>query len=597
MVRKRLKVNDNLVLVIDTNKKGVNIFHEKNFICYFNWNKKQHIEIKKPKNELNQHLSELNLLTNNTAQKLINYFVNLEYIIKAQIEAEKQTETSEQIERDIVKQIVDKYGDKLLTLRETDEFCLYNKGYYQKGTIPKTKIKQDINKIAKEIEGFKYTLSTRNTIYDLIRNETYTSIDTFHYNENIINVLNGLLIRKGKKWRFIPHEKIEKPIRTFTQLPVEFDPKAKCPLIDNEIRLIVGKMYVDDIYEMIGYFLISTIKFHKAFMLFGPPSSGKTTLIDVITNFIGDEHLCQVKLHDLSRTFQLPNLRDKMVNIGDDLLDKPIKYTDVFNKIVTNRKLEAEMKGVQDNVKWNNITKNLFGCNILPDDKYTTEGFHRRWVLIPCYNIFEIKKIIRDYGYKISTPKELSGLLNKCLLGILRLEERGGFRQTEEYVRITWALERNPVAQYTERYCTNNEAGSIDCQLFYEMICNWRKKRGLPEITKSKCTRSLKAIYPSIKVVSVSKNSHPESSGYKYSGISYNEEFNVDELERNIRIRRAFEDKREENEVNGESAFEALEREEVVEEVEFFDNELKDSEKIDANRLFEADDDLQFEPF
>ncbi len=592
MVRRRLKVNDNLVLVIDPDKKGVNIFHDKNFICYFNWNKKQHIEIKKPKNELNQYLSELNFLTNNTAQKLLNYFVNLEHTIKVQIEAEKQTETSEQIERNIEKQIVDKHGDKLLTLRETDEFCLYNKGYYQRGTIPKTKIKQEINKIAKGIEGFRHTISTRNNVYDLIRDETYVHLDTFHYNENIINVLNGLLIRRGKKWQFISHKKIEKPIRTFTQLPVEFNPKAKCPLIDKEISLIVGKRYKNDVYEMIGYFLIPTIKFQKAFMLFGPPSSGKTTLIEIITNFIGKEHICKKKLHELGRTFQIHNLRDKMVNIGDDLLDKPIKYTDTFNEIVTNKILSGEMKGVQDDVTWWNITKNLFGCNILPDDKYVSEGFHRRWILIPCYNIFGIKEIIRDFGDKISTQEELSGLLNKCLIAILRLEERKGFRQTEEYVRVTWALERNPVAQYTERYCSDNETGSIDCQLFYEMICNWRKKRGLPEISKSKCTRSLKSIYPKVRVISVSKKTHSESSGYKYRGISYNEDFKSDDNIQSIRVRRAFEDAREENEEYGKSEFE------TEKQVEIFDDiKLEDSEKIDANELFETDDDFQFEAF
>lgn len=610
MTRRKLKVHSNLTIIIDTDKKGVNIFHDNNFICYFNWNKKQHIEIKKPKNELNKYLSELKLLNNNTAQKLVNYFVKLESKIKKtkEKEKEKQSESSEQIERTIANLIINKYGDKLLTLRETDEFCLYNKGYYQKGIIAKTKIKQDINRIGKKIEGFKYNLSSRNSIYDIIRSETYVLLNTFYYNENIINVLNGLLIKKNKIWGLIPHKNIEKPIRTFTQLPINFDPKATCPEINEEFKLIVGKNYINDIYEMIGYFLIPTVKYHKAFMLFGPPSSGKTTIVEIVEKLIGEEHISKIKLHDMGRDFQLAELRDKMVNIGDDLSEKPITYTTEFNKVCSNKRLSCQIKGIQEHIKWNNITKNLFGCNILPDNKSVSEGFYRRWVLIPCYNIFVTKKLILDYGEKISTPEELSGLLNKCLEALLILEDRGRFRQDEEYIRVTWELERNPVAQYTERYCHISELRSIDCELFYQMICNWRKKRGLPEISKSKCTRSLKLIYPHVKVISVNKSSNPGSSGYKYYGINYMESFVTNNIKQSIRIRKAFEDQEEENEgerddtKNGfedtKDGFEALERGEEVDQAVIFKNiNIDNSDKIDANKLYEFNDGLEWDPF
>ena len=436
------------------------------------------------------------------------------------------------IDRDIQleKVVADKVRERhiIYTLIETDEMCVHKDGIFVRGKTGRSIIRAEIAKIAREIDKYNETISKKNMIIETIKSETFISIEKFGVNPNIICVENGIIDINKKK--FIKYENLKEPIKTFTKIPVKYDPKAKCPEIDKFLLKTLGESQIKLIYEMFGYCIQPTIKYQKAFMLQGIPNTGKTQLLYILYQLIGIHNISGKELQGIGRTFQMANLRDMMVNIGDDLKTTPIKYTSNFNKIVTNKFLSGEIKNVQGDVDWINFCKLVFACNIYPKVLNPIPGFWRRWVLIEFLNVVKREEIIRNYGEKITTPEELSGLLNKCIQGIYRLKKRNGFDKKfddEEYIKERWNEDINPVRRFAREKCITGYSSDIyiDCKEFREKINVFRKARGYPSISQNICTRNLKKIYKLIERKPVNLTAHPESCGYKYIHIRWKKAF------------------------------------------------------------------------
>jgi D5 N terminal like len=88
---------------------------------------------------------------------------------------------------------------------------------------------------------------------------------------DILNLQNGLLnIETGE---FKEHSS---DYLSLVQLPVIFDPKAKCPKI---LKFLGQVLYSKDVFtamQVIGYCLYKTAEYEKATMLVGPGSNGKS---------------------------------------------------------------------------------------------------------------------------------------------------------------------------------------------------------------------------------------------------------------------------------------------------------------------------------
>src|SRR5690606_1942803 len=67
-----------------------------------------------------------------------------------------------------------------------------------------------------------------------------------------------------------------------------------------------------------------------------------------------------------------------------------------------------------------------FSANVSPTCSDVSNGFFRRWIVIPFPNSFEGRQDPRLLE-NLSTPGNLSGLLNRALHGLRRLEQKNGF--------------------------------------------------------------------------------------------------------------------------------------------------------------------------
>jgi len=415
----------------------------------------------------------------------------------------------------------------IYTLRETDEFCLYNGGVFHNNKEALVDIRTIITNICKEAcyinedktgnistNMYKATISKRNQILEEIKTKTFLSLDEFDVREDVICCLNGkcyldkLDYNDFLKSGFVSHFKFnENPYKTFIQIPVKYNSNAKCPEIEKFLTEIFGYERLPFIYETISYLIVPTIKYQKAFMIYGVPSSGKTSFINLIVQFIGGNHperiISQIKLQDLRKRFTLANLKDKLFNYYDDLNYNKLANSDAFRLVVTNKYLSSEIKNVQGYITWRNYCKQLYSCNYLPEiPKNTGDEFWRRWLLIQCFNEFTPEKKRLEFANKKWSQEELSGLLNKCIEAWFRLENRQKF--PEEYDNIetlkgTWMIDVNPVKLFVTEKCSIGEYFEINDKLFLNECNKFREEHQAKPITLAMCTHCIQEISDKIE--------------------------------------------------------------------------------------------------
>ncbi|HEC66619.1 MAG TPA: hypothetical protein ENI23_15190, partial [bacterium] len=426
-------------------------------------------------------------------------------------ESEKpKEEDTRQTERIIAQAICKE--NIIRTLRETDEFCLFQNGVFIRGREANTRIHAFVTGVAEilvfyDTKGIKkhysLSISRQNMILEFIRTETYCNMTEFDTDSTIINIENGLYYLHGidgmvknpeydpaipvdpefphnnPQWiigtvHFKEHKNSpgDDVYKSFIQFPVKYNSEAECMEIDSFLSDVFGFDAVPLIYEMIGYFLYGTVEHQKAFIIHGPPASGKTTFIQLLMRFFeGKKYgslISQLRLQSLSGKFQIIKTKGKILNIWDDLPKSKIGISDMFRLIVTNNVLSGRVKYVVDNVSWYNRCKLLFTCNTLPPtEKDMGDQFWRRWILESCFCEFKTKnkmtaddesnpniKVKKPHILdKICTSNEFSGLLNKALQAYKRLYERDGFpKEWDDVERLKglWQIDINPVKLFLD---------------------------------------------------------------------------------------------------------------------------------------------------
>jgi len=356
------------------------------------------------------------------------------------------------------------------------------------------------------------TDATYKVIENMLKSENHVYIKEFDADPDIINLKNGLYSFKG--WifpnniikHFIKHDQYQSAAGgpynnylSFIQIPVDYDPNAEGLIIDQFLTDVFGFNVVPDVYEMIGYFLSPSIKFEKAFLLYGASGAGKTTFIDTLITFLGHLNIESLNLVELYKQFRRANLRFALLNIWDELDIKNLTRLDMFKIITTNEWLSGDEKYKQKDSKWKNRIKQLYSTNFLP--KIPSESgyeFFRRWIIGYCNNDF-LKNGIRDHDIKekLQKSEQLSGLLNKAIEGWKRLKKRNKFRpefDNIDKVIETWEQDRNPLANFVNEKCMLGEDYSIEKELLKDQCNKFRRELGQMDITMKMCTMCLKRL-------------------------------------------------------------------------------------------------------
>ena len=248
-------------------------------------------------------------------------------------------------------------------------------------------------------------------------------------NPYVLNLKNTRLdIRSGECLEFSPD------IIEFGRIPVIYDPSAYCSDLDKMLnRVFLGDREVINLFEeLLGATLLKHNRYQKAFLFLGKGSNGKSTILDLIRTFLGIGNYSTLSLEEVTGRFNKILLEHKYANIGDDIDNVTIKDTGTLKKMIAGNSITVEDKG-EKGYSTELYATHIYSANEIPRSFDKTDGFYRRWLIIP----FNARFSVHDEDYdpmifdKITKPTALSYLLNIAIRGAQRLIRKGRFTEPQ----------------------------------------------------------------------------------------------------------------------------------------------------------------------
>jgi putative DNA primase/helicase len=276
------------------------------------------------------------------------------------------------------------------------------------------------------------------------------------------------------------------------RIPVNYNALAECPLFKkflydlmqgDEERIMLSE-------EIIGYCLTMLNCIQKGFFFYGTGSNGKSKFADIISYLCGKANISNMSLEVLGTRFGTETLPNKLVNISPEN-EFNGKYMDTSNfKSITGgdtMHINAKYKtGRSHDI----FAKLISLLNKLPDTKDTSNGYFRRVLIIPFYNVFNGENDDKEIVDKLLN--ELEGILNVALEGLNRLIDNK-FNLTESKVVNEifnqYKLEQNPVEEFFQDKVISNEEASIkQCEIL-KYFKKWSIQNGYNDLSFISSTR------------------------------------------------------------------------------------------------------------
>jgi len=422
--------------------------------------------------------------TKATDRACANFFPRVRVRSKSSVQVLEDIKAFFEGDRFIPKRLGDKIleQDRFITLRDNLEIRVWREGYYQ--DIGETAIQE----YCKRFLGEEYKANRLNEALSYIRASTF--IDREEPSKSFINLENGILDLETRELK--PHDP---SFLFFQKMPITFDPKQEAPAIKKFLNEIAGSS--EDVLileEMIGYCLYRSYPIHKALVLVGEGSNGKSTYLKLVTKFLGVKNVADRSLQELEyNRFAKSTLVGRLANIFADLPDQAMKQTGIFKMLVGGDPLEAEEKFVRKTIHFENYSKSIFSTNKLPSVADDTDAFFRRWLILTFPNKFENENCDPNILEKLTTKEELTGLLNLALEGLERVLKNKRFSDTKttEEIRLDYTLKSDPLGAYVQECLIADPESWISKEDLFNTFAKYCRLRKLPVISRDTFLKNL----------------------------------------------------------------------------------------------------------
>jgi hypothetical protein len=150
-----------------------------------------------------------------------------------------------------------------------------------------------IHEMVKQRLGEHYTIVRYNNVKSYIQAETYGDVAEppdylICIKDGILNIDTNELIAHRPDYFFV------------SQLPLKYNPQARCPKIEKFISEVVSPEDIPQIYELIGYCLWRSYPIAVSVCFLGDGSNGKSTFLELLTTFLGKENISTREIDVLS---------------------------------------------------------------------------------------------------------------------------------------------------------------------------------------------------------------------------------------------------------------------------------------------------------
>ena len=276
----------------------------------------------------------------------------------------------------------------------------------------------------------------------------------------LINFPNGTLeISQAGRWKLREHRRAD---FLKYELPYSYDATATaCPLFTAYLNKVQPDTTAQAVLaEFVGNALAPELRLQKALVLNGPGSNGKSVFCDIITAVLGRDNVSSYTMESLTKTDSrsCAQLENKLLNYSSE---NSIKMNvEAFKTLVCGEPIEVR-RLYQESYTIEGYAKLMFNCNLLPRDIEQSEGFYRRFLIIPFTTKIQDSEKDPELAAKI-IAQELPAVFNWVLAGLRRLLKAKAFTECESARAAleTYRKESNSVLMFIEEYNLQPGTGS-----------------------------------------------------------------------------------------------------------------------------------------
>jgi putative DNA primase/helicase len=306
----------------------------------------------------------------------------------------------------------------------------------------------------------------------------------------MMNLRNGVLV-----WRTENLLEHAPSVAGTVQIPVRWNPDATCPGVMQFLGEVVPVDAVPLVGEMVGYSLFSDQPLRRAFLLYGPGSNGKSTLLALVRALLGDHNVSSRSIQDLGdNRFAAADLHGKLANICGDLDTRALERSGIFKQLTGGEDfLHAERK-YGHSFQFKPSATLWFSANEAPRTHDESDAFFDRWVVLPMERRFPGAQADPNLLARLTSPSELEGLLRWAVESLRTLMARGHFAPPPSVVAAGASYEQRAasVSGFLAEECKFDPGGKVTRALLWTAYERWCRSNHLRPLSTQQFTKKIR---------------------------------------------------------------------------------------------------------
>jgi putative DNA primase/helicase len=249
------------------------------------------------------------------------------------------------------------------------------------------------------------------------------------FNANPLSICfnNGLLDIRTKTFT-----KMNPSLLETIKIQANYNPSASSKLVDEFFEnLTTGVTEIEQLfYEAIGYSMLKTNRLQKAFIMVGGGRNGKSTFQTLLREVLGVHNVTSLSFKDLANNFRAASATGKLATLAGDISSQKIQDSDMVKSMIGGDLVKVEHK-FKDSYDTEMFATMWFSANKLPRTPDTSDGFYRRFCIIPMKaNLSKISKVQGEmFTEKLIHQNNLDYVATKAAEAIFNL-----YHVTEDFI-------------------------------------------------------------------------------------------------------------------------------------------------------------------
>lgn len=282
---------------------------------------------------------------------------------------------------------------------------------------------------------------------------------------------------------------------------------------------------VQALQEMFGYMISGDTRRQKAFLLIGPPRSGKGTIARILTMLMGKRNAAGPTLASLGQNFGLSSLIGKSLAIISDARFRGRDADQVIERLLSITGEDSIDIDRKHKEIWTGQLKSRFLIlsNELPYLADASGAVATRFVVMMLRSSWlgQEDEMLTD-----RLAGELPQILEWSLQGLDRLREQGRFTEPESSREAAAQLAEltSPEAVFIADACETGPVGEVEVKVIFAAWKLWCERNGRPAGDVQRFGSRLRAAVPGLEVAKRGRKADVRV----YTGISLNQQYGED---------------------------------------------------------------------